>query len=82
MDLVSAAAGGLLDESHWMELKREIPRTKGSNVELARDLASFAVDGGVLVIGVDEDDLGRADQVVGTDWRGYLSASTRSHAAV
>jgi len=43
-----------------------IPTTKGSNAELARDLASLAVDGGLLLIGVDEDDLGRAKDIVGT----------------
>jgi hypothetical protein len=69
-DIVTAATAGLLDESHWVDLKREIPSTRGSNAELARDLASFAVDGGLLVIGVDEDGLGRADQVVGTDLAG------------
>lgn len=69
-DLQAAATRGQIDESHWVELKREIPTTKGSNSELARDLASLAVDGGLLVIGVDEDDLGRASEVVGTDLAG------------
>jgi hypothetical protein len=69
-DIVTAATAGLLDESHWVDLKREIPSTRGPNAELTRELASFAVDGGLLVIGVDEDDLGRADQVVGTDLTG------------
>lgn len=31
------------------------PSTKGDNKELARDLASFAVDGGTLIIGVQEN---------------------------
>lgn len=45
---------GLLDESHVMDLKRELSSGKSANDELARDLASFAVDGGQLVLGVDE----------------------------
>jgi hypothetical protein len=69
-DIQAAAGGGQIDESHWVELKREIPTTRGSNVELARDLASLAVDGGLLIVGVDEDDLGRAAAVVGTDLAG------------
>ncbi len=69
-DLQTAARGGQIDEGHWVELKREIPTTRGANAELARDLASFAVDGGLLIVGVDEDDLGRAADVVGTDLAG------------
>jgi hypothetical protein len=61
---------GKLDETHWLELKREIPTTKGSNAELARDLASLAVDGGLLIIGIEEVDLGRVGAIVGTDLAG------------
>jgi Schlafen, AlbA_2 len=65
-DVVSAAAAGSLDETHWVELKKAIPATsKEANLELARDLASLGADGGLLVIGVD-DDGGRAGDVVGT----------------
>jgi len=54
-DLRDAFFDGRLDEHAWCELKRELaPRSKGSNLELARDLASLAVDGGSLYIGVDE----------------------------
>jgi Schlafen, AlbA_2 len=64
-DVVEAAAGGLLDESHWVDLKRELPAGKAkSNTELAQDLASLAVDGGMLVIGV-EDNNSRAGTVCG-----------------
>ncbi|MFC9587852.1 hypothetical protein ACFVJ8_34185 [Streptomyces yangpuensis] len=31
------------------------PNSRGDNKELARDLASFAVDGGTLIIGVQEN---------------------------
>lgn len=54
-DLHDAFFDGRLDEHAWCELKRELaPRSKSSNLELARDLASLAVDGGSLYIGVDE----------------------------
>lgn len=54
LDLQSALDGGLLGESHYLELKREMGSTTSANRELARDLASFAIDGGLLIIGVDE----------------------------
>jgi hypothetical protein len=45
----------ILEERNWCELKREIGNTKGATVELARDLASLSVDGGTLIVGLDED---------------------------
>lgn len=53
-DLQAAVDGGLFEESHHLDLKRA-PNSKGDNKELARDLASFAVDGGTLIIGVQEN---------------------------
>lgn len=53
-DLLQALARGLLEESHYLDLKREVEPGKGANKELARDLAQFAVDGGALIIGVEE----------------------------
>jgi hypothetical protein len=54
-ELRSAAANGLLGESHHLDIKRELMAGRGVNAELARDLASFAIDGGLLLLGVDED---------------------------
>lgn len=69
-DLLEAAAGGALDESHWVELKAAIPpKNANSNLELARDLASLAVSGGLLVVGI-KDDNDRAGDVSGTDLHG------------
>lgn len=66
-DVVEAAAGGLLDESHWVDLKQELPAgTRTHNTELAQDLASFAIDGGLLVIGVEDHD-SRAGKVRGVE---------------
>jgi hypothetical protein len=58
-DLVRMIGEGLLEEDHHIELKREIPAGKGANKELGRDVASLAVDGGVLYVGVDEGAEGR-----------------------
>ena len=66
-DVLDAADGGLLDESHWVDLKRELPTGKPKhNTDLAKDLASLAVDGGLLVIGIEDDD-SRAGAVCGVD---------------
>jgi hypothetical protein len=46
--------GGLLEERNWCELKALVESSKGANAELARDLASLAVDGGTLIVGLDE----------------------------
>lgn len=53
-ELQAAFNDGLLAEKNWCDLKRELGSGKGANPELARDLASFAVDGGTLIIGLDE----------------------------
>jgi hypothetical protein len=69
-DVVEAAAGGLLDESHWLDLKQELPAGKRThNTELAQDLASLAVDGGLLVVGVEDHD-SRAGKVCGVELAG------------
>ncbi|MFC8728243.1 AlbA family DNA-binding domain-containing protein [Streptomyces bacillaris] len=53
-DLQAAIDGGLFEENHHLDLKKATG-TKSDNRELARDLASFAIDGGTLVIGVQEN---------------------------
>jgi hypothetical protein len=66
-DVAEAAAGGLLDESHWVDLKQEVPAGKRThNTELAQDLASLAIDGGLLVVGVEDHD-SRAGKVCGVE---------------
>lgn len=69
-DVVEAAAGGLLDETHWVDLKRELATGKATiNTDLAKDLASLAVDGGLLVIGI-EDHNSHAGNVCGVELAG------------
>ena len=68
--LIDAAEGGLLEESAWCELKEMATRPgsskKDANLEMARDLASLSVDGGILIYGVRDKDLA----VVGCDTTG------------
>jgi hypothetical protein len=54
-DLRSALDAGLLEETHYLELKRELEPGKAKNREHARDLASFAIDGGTILVGIQED---------------------------
>lgn len=69
-DVVEAAAGGLLDESHWVDLKQELATGKATiNTDLAKDLASLAVDGGLLLIGI-EDHNSHAGKVCGVELAG------------
>jgi hypothetical protein len=67
-DVGVAAAAGVLDEGRWVELKKDVPaKGAGANKELAKDLASLSVDGGTLVIGIEEASAGVAGSVVGSD---------------
>ena len=47
---------GLLAERHTLDVKRELPPGRAANKDLAKDLAQFVPDGGVLVCGIDEGD--------------------------
>jgi hypothetical protein len=53
-DIQRAIENDCLSETHYLDCKREIS-AKADRKETARDLASFAIDGGALLIGVDED---------------------------
>ncbi len=62
-DLQEAINGEILSENHFVELKKEIGKGSSHNRELARDLASLAVDGGLLIIGIEEDKTTRRKQL-------------------
>jgi hypothetical protein len=47
-----------------------LPPGRGANKELAKDLAQFAIDGGVLVIGVDDNDKAIAPKLTPVDLNG------------
>lgn len=53
--LQDAADNGGLVEGHYLDIKREIKPGDSGNKEAAKDIASFAVDGGLLIYGVDEN---------------------------
>ncbi|WP_067470367.1 AlbA family DNA-binding domain-containing protein [Nocardia amamiensis] len=53
--LRQAAADGLLEESHELDIKRQLESGESANKKIACDIAAFALDGGIIVIGVDED---------------------------
>lgn len=54
-EVTLAAQGGLLAENQWCELKEGLgPAKRAINVELARDLASLSLDGGVLIYGIKD----------------------------
>lgn len=55
-DLAQAIELELLEETHHLELKAGVPNGSSANKELAQDLAQFAIDGGLILIGVEERD--------------------------
>jgi hypothetical protein len=48
--LLDAFNAGLLEETHWCDLKADL----GSNRESAKDMSAFSIDGGTIVVGIDE----------------------------
>jgi hypothetical protein len=50
----AALRSGELAETHLLELKRDAPSGRGERSEIARDLASLALDGGSLLFGIEE----------------------------
>lgn len=57
-DLADAIRLGLLEETHFLELKQQIDAGTAANKELARDLGALGIDGGLLLVGVGESDQG------------------------
>jgi len=49
-----AVNNGLVEENHFLDLKRELRSGSSANKDIAKDIAAFAVDGGLILIGVDE----------------------------
>lgn len=54
-ELAGALAARSVQESHSVDFKREFAPGNAANSGMAVDLACFAVDGGVIYVGVDED---------------------------
>jgi hypothetical protein len=57
-EIETVTSSGAAPEGHFLDFKRELGSTPGSRKETAQDIASFALDGGVLIIGVDEPESG------------------------
>jgi hypothetical protein len=53
-ELRAALSGCVLVESHYVDFKALIASGDKANLGIAIDLASFAVDSGIIVVGVDE----------------------------
>ncbi|RZU48826.1 hypothetical protein EV385_0551 [Krasilnikovia cinnamomea] len=68
-DVLDAAAGGLLDESRWVDLKRELKAGRPGNHDLAIDVSAMALEGGLLIYGIVDRD-SHAGEVVGVELRG------------
>lgn len=61
-----ASNSGMFEETQWVERKKDIPPTSvPANLELARDLASLSVDGGVLIVGIEDSPKGTPGKVTG-----------------
>ncbi len=67
-------------ENHYTELKRTYERTDSGRREMAKDIAALALDGGTMVIGVDEDNTGRAAALVPVELARF--AERLDHAAL
>jgi hypothetical protein len=69
-DVQAAIDDGSLRERHWLDAKAMVGSKDGARKETARDLASFANDGGALLIGVAEDKQTRVLSVAPVDFAG------------
>lgn len=54
-DIQTVVDAGLIKESHFIDAKRETGAAPSDRKETAKDLASYAIDGGALLFGVGED---------------------------
>jgi hypothetical protein len=59
-----------LTETHYLDFKRELGLSDGARKDFAIDVAALAVDGGVLVIGVDEEDQSAPPKLTPADLTG------------
>jgi len=70
-DAVADVAGGQVVENHYTELKSMYERTDSGRREMAKDIAALALDGGALIVGIEEDGTGRAIRVRPADLAGF-----------
>ncbi|ASL14717.1 AlbA family DNA-binding domain-containing protein [Mycobacterium intracellulare] len=53
-EVETAIKNGLVEENHFLDLKRELTSAQSATKDIAKDIAAFAIDGGLILIGVDE----------------------------
>ncbi|WP_194820182.1 helix-turn-helix domain-containing protein [Nocardia sp. XZ_19_385] len=86
VELSTALDNGLLEETHYLDLKRTLDPRKSANGKIACDIAAFALDGGIIVIGIDEDEQGALSlwpiELAGLPERIESIAATAVHEAV
>jgi Putative DNA-binding domain len=58
------------EESEQLDFKRDRPQTEKGRKDFATDVASFAVGGGVIVIGIDEQDTHMASAITDVELKG------------
>ena len=54
IEVETAIKNGLVEENHFLDLKRELTGGTSATKEIAKDIAAFADEGGLILIGVDE----------------------------
>jgi hypothetical protein len=77
-DLLAAQANGWIDENQWIELKSGFPAGKAGGKKLAKEAAALSVEGGILILGVDEDDTGAAGELCGVELPGLAERVTNA----
>lgn len=53
-ELEDALNSGAIEESHFLDFKEALPDGESGNKAIAKDLASFSIDGGRMIVGVAE----------------------------
>lgn len=74
VQIVAALEAGDLVETHQLELKRDAPTSKAERSEIARDLASMALDGGSFLFGIEELKTEQSFRLAPMDLPGLLVA--------
>jgi hypothetical protein len=59
-ELEDALSSGLAQESHFLDFKAALDEGKKGSKSLAKDIASFSIDGGIIIVGVAETPNGYA----------------------
>lgn len=58
-EIEAGLSSGDVPEGHFLDFKRELGASTSARKETAQDIASFAIDGGALIVGVSEPEPGK-----------------------